>query len=163
MDEVERYAHGVASTVGLCSVRIFGVQNGAADTFAEAMGIALQWTNILRDIEEDTHRGRCYLPQEGLRKFGLTVDALLANPADEKARLWWQTVIGQGREFFRRAGRAFPFGYRKELRPALAMAAVYRQVLEELADHPNRRPNIRPVRKLLAVFAALTGLWNPLR
>ncbi|MFH1010149.1 MAG: squalene/phytoene synthase family protein [bacterium] len=163
MDEVVRYAHGVASTVGLCSVRIFGVPAGDADDFAETLGIALQWTNILRDIEEDNHRRRCYLPQESLRKFGLTIDDLLANPQDEKVRLWWKTAIEQGREFFRAAGKAFPSRYRRELRPALAMAAVYRQMLEEMSRQPNRRPNIHPVRKLLAVFTTLIGLWNPLQ
>ncbi|MBM3324631.1 MAG: hypothetical protein FJY66_03090 [Calditrichaeota bacterium] len=162
-EEVVRYAHGVASTVGLCSVRIFGVQDGSADEFAEALGIALQWTNILRDIEEDSHRGRCYLPQESLREFGLTKDDLPTNSQNEKAQLWWKTAMEQGREFFRRAGRAFPVRYRKELRPALAMATVYRQMLEEMSRHPNRRPNIHPVRKLLAIVTTLTGLWNPLK
>jgi phytoene synthase len=163
MDEVVHYAHGVASTVGLCSVRIFGVDDGAADPFAEALGIALQWTNILRDIEGDHHRGRCYLPQENLRKVGLTVDDLLHVPTDEKASAWRRAAVEQGREFFRTAGTTFPMKYRKQLRPALAMAAVYRQLLEEMARSPQRAPNIHSSRKLLAVCRALTGLWNPLR
>ncbi len=162
-DEVVHYAHGVASTVGLCSVRIFGVEDGAADAFAEALGIALQWTNILRDIEEDNHRGRCYLPQDSLHKFGLTIDDLLAAPEGEKARLWWKTAIGQGREFFSEAGKAFPPKYKRQLRPALAMAAVYRQLLEEIARRPAQSPHVHPVRRLVAVFGALTGLWNPLQ
>ena len=163
MEEVRSYAHGVASTVGFCSVRIFGIHDGGADAFAEALGIALQWTNILRDIEEDHRRGRCYLPQSELRKFGLTVEDLLTNEKTEKAHLWWKTAVEQGREFFRAAGRAFPPEYRRQLAPALAMAAVYRMILEKMARQPARPPHLHPIQKLLCVFTALLRLWNPFR
>lgn len=163
MRDVRQYAHGVASTVGLCSVRIFGVADGGADAFAEALGIALQWTNILRDIEEDYRRGRCYLPESNLREFHLTVEDLLAGDHRESVRLWWQRALEQGREFFHTAGKALPKKKRRQLRPALAMAAVYRQVLEEIAQRPSQRPRIHCARRLCAVCAALTGLWNPFR
>jgi len=163
MQEVRSYAHGVASTVGLCSVRIFGIRDGRADAFAEALGIALQWTNILRDIEEDHRRGRCYLPQSGLREFGLTVEDLLTNEKMEKSRLWWQAAVEQGRELFRSAGKAFPSNCRRRLSPALAMAAVYRMILEKMARQPTRPPHLHPIQKLLGVFAALVRLWNPFR
>jgi phytoene synthase len=163
MEEVRSYAHGVASTVGLCSVRIFGIHDGGADAFAEALGIALQWTNILRDIEEDHRRGRCYLPQSELRKFGLTVEDLLTNERTEQVHLWWQAATEQGRTFFRAAGKALPPDYRRQLSPALAMAAVYRMILERMARQPARPPRLHAVQKLLCVFAALLRLWNPFR
>jgi len=163
MDEVRDYAHGVASTVGLCSVRIFGVGDGSADSFADTLGIALQWTNILRDIEEDHRRGRCYLPQSGLREFDLTVEDLLAGDKKEQVRLWWQAAVKQGREFFRAAGEALPANRRRQLRPAIAMAAVYRQAFEEIARRPGASPRVHSARKLSAVCTAVSGLWNPFR
>lgn len=163
-DDVRSYAHGVASTVGLCSVRIFGVEDGSADGFAEALGIALQWTNILRDIEEDYERGRCYLSQSDLRKFDLTVEDLRINRREEKIHQWWEEATQRGREFFQAAGKVFPHQQRQKLRPALAMAAVYRILLDELMKQ-NRplRPRISTSRKLSAVFLTLIGLWNPFR
>ncbi len=163
MQEVRLYAHGVASTVGLCCVRIFGIHNGRADEFAEALGIALQWTNILRDIEEDHCRGRCYLPQSELHKFGLTVEDLLTNEKTEQVQLWWQAAVEQGRELFQSAGKTFPSDYRRRLSPALAMAAVYRMILEKMARQPTQPLRLHPIQKLLSVFAALLRLWNPFR
>jgi phytoene synthase len=160
-EEVQSYAHGVASTVGLCSVRIFGIQDGGADGFAELLGIALQWTNILRDIEEDHRRGRCYLPQSELRKFGLHVEDILSSDPKENARLWWQDATQRGRELFRAAGKAFSSNHRQQLRPAIAMAAVYRMILERMARYPAQRPCLSSTWKLAGVLAALLRLWNP--
>ena len=163
MDDVIGYARGVASTVGLCSVRIFGVEDGSADDFADALGIALQWTNIMRDIEEDLQRGRCYLPQEELRKFDLTVEDLVAENRKEECLLWWREAVDRGYGFFRAAGKALPRQHRSKLRPALAMAAVYRRLLEEMARRPLRKPKLTRSAKLTSVFATLTGLWDPFR
>ncbi len=163
MDDVIEYARGVASTVGLCSVRIFGVDDGSADDFADALGIALQWTNILRDIEEDYQRGRCYLPQQELREFDLTVEDLIKENRKDACFHWWQEAAERGAIFFRAAGKALPMRQRSKLRPALAMAAVYRRLLDEMARNPLTKPSLsRPV-KLTAVVATLTGLWNPFR
>jgi phytoene synthase len=98
-----------------------------------------------------------------LRKFGLIVEDLLINEKMEESRLWWQAAVEQGREFFRAAGKAFPPNYRRQLSPALAMAAVYRMILEKMARQPARPPHLHPIQKLLCVFAALLRLWNPFR
>ena len=163
MDDVIGYARGVASTVGLCSVRIFGVEDGSADDFADALGIALQWTNILRDIEEDLQRGRCYLPQEELRKFDLTAEDLAKENRKEACLLWRREAVEQGYTFFRAAGKSLPRQHRSKLRPALAMAAVYRRLLDEMARSPLSEPKLTRSAKLTSVFATLTGLWDPFR
>jgi phytoene synthase len=163
MDDVIGYARGVASTVGLCSVRIFGVEDGSADDFADALGIALQWTNILRDIEEDYQRGRSYLPQEELRKFDLTVEDLVSENRKEECLLWWREAVEQGYAFFRAAGKVLPRQHRSKLRPALAMAAVYRRLLDAMATRPLSEPKLTRSAKLTSVFATLTGLWDPFR
>jgi phytoene synthase len=81
--ELAVYCEGVASTVGEMCTHVFGVAGGpgtrdAALRYARTLGIALQLTNILRDVGEDAARGRCYLPEEDLATFGLTRDEVLA-------------------------------------------------------------------------------------
>jgi phytoene synthase len=75
--ELYRYCYQVASVVGLTTVHIFGFHSPEALQRAEQCGIAFQLTNILRDIREDTERGRVYLPAEDLRKFGVTEEDLI--------------------------------------------------------------------------------------
>ncbi len=79
-DELAVYCHRVASVVGLCCLHIWGYRSdhGKAESLAEACGIALQLTNILRDVREDAANGRVYLPQEELRRFGVGIDDLSA-------------------------------------------------------------------------------------
>jgi phytoene synthase len=77
-DELYRYCYLVASTVGLMCRQIFGYRNDSTRDYAVNLGIALQLTNILRDIKEDAKRGRIYIPAEDLRRFSYTEEDLLA-------------------------------------------------------------------------------------
>ncbi len=77
-DELYRYCYLVASSVGLMCRQIFGYRNDSTRDYAVNLGVALQLTNILRDIKEDARRGRIYLPAEDLRRFGYTEQDLLA-------------------------------------------------------------------------------------
>jgi phytoene synthase len=77
-EELHRYCYLVASTVGLMCRQIFGYRNDSTRDYAVNLGIALQLTNILRDIKEDARRGRIYIPAEDLRRFGYTEEDLLA-------------------------------------------------------------------------------------
>jgi phytoene synthase len=75
-DELKHYCYLVASSVGLMSVKIFGSINERIAKYAENLGIALQLTNILRDIKADAKVNRIYLPQEDLHRFGYTEDEI---------------------------------------------------------------------------------------
>ena len=77
MSELELYCHRVASVVGLLSIEIFGYQNPACRDYAIYLGKALQFTNILRDVETDAARGRIYLPQAELKKFNVSEAEIL--------------------------------------------------------------------------------------
>ncbi len=66
----------MASAVGLCCIEIFGYTDPRARDYAVNLGVALQLTNILRDVQADARMGRVYLPQEDLRRFGVTADDL---------------------------------------------------------------------------------------
>lgn len=84
-DDLWLYCYRVASVVGLISMHIIGHQAGAAP-FAIQLGVALQLTNILRDVQEDAERGRVYLPQEDLERFGLSADDILNGRRDDAFR-----------------------------------------------------------------------------
>jgi phytoene synthase len=71
-DELYRYCYGVASTIGLICLHVFGFQSPEAPVFAERLGVAFQLTNILRDVREDAGRGRLYLPLDDLDRFGVS-------------------------------------------------------------------------------------------
>jgi phytoene synthase len=77
-EELREYCYLVASTVGLMCRQIFGYKNESTREYAINLGIALQLTNILRDVKDDAKRGRIYLPREDLRQFGYTEEDLLA-------------------------------------------------------------------------------------
>ena len=77
-DELYRYCFLVASSVGLMCRQIFGYRNDSTRDYAVNLGVALQLTNILRDVKEDAKRGRIYIPAEDLRRFGYTEEDLLA-------------------------------------------------------------------------------------
>lgn len=81
-EELEQYCYRAASTVGLICAEVFGYKNERTRQYAINLGIALQLTNILRDIKTDAKRGRIYLPQEDLRKFGYSEEDLLRNTYD---------------------------------------------------------------------------------
>ena len=77
-EELYPYCYRVASAVGLCCIEIFGYSNLRAREYAVNLGVALQLTNIMRDVEADAHAGRYYLPQEDLKRFGVTGEDLAA-------------------------------------------------------------------------------------
>lgn len=77
-DDLREYCYLVASTVGLMCKEIFGYKNASTRDYAINLGIALQLTNILRDVKDDAKKGRIYLPQEDMRRFGYTEEDLLA-------------------------------------------------------------------------------------
>ena len=89
--DLYRYCYLVASVVGLVSIKIFGYTDPRAELLAEKTGIAFQLTNILRDVKEDTERGRIYLPQDMLRHFDVSNEDLLAaaagTPVSHQTRL----------------------------------------------------------------------------
>ncbi|MBV9523501.1 MAG: presqualene diphosphate synthase HpnD [Alphaproteobacteria bacterium] len=143
--ELDLYCARVASAVGHLSVRIFGDASPAADQVAEALGRALQLTNILRDLAEDAARGRLYLPRELLARHGIdSTDpaAVLRHPA---LPLVCRELAAIARERYAEATRAMIACSRRAMRPAAIMQAVYRATLDRLVAADWRHPD-RPVR-----------------
>ena len=101
-DELYVYCYRVASTVGLMSSEILGYSDKKALEFAEAMGIGMQLTNILRDIKEDAAMNRIYLPQEDLKKFGVSEEQIFENKFDNNFEQLMKFQIERARSFYQK-------------------------------------------------------------
>lgn len=132
--ELREYCYRVASTVGLLCVRIFGCSGDSCDGYAEELGIALQWTNILRDVGSDLARGRMYLPLSKLRSSGLTEDDL--RRADPASRGKLAAIVREEAEYaesrYREAERLLPAVERPRVIAGEIMAAVYEELLQRV-------------------------------
>lgn len=157
------YCEHVASAVGLASIEIFGHESPRTRDYAGLLGLALQLTNILRDVAEDADKGRIYLPQDELRRYGVTQDEVLAaaRPGFSKSPAFHALLAFQGeraRAYFGQAREALPEVDRRAMLPAEIMGAVYRALLEEMAarDWPVGRPAARLSRPRKAWLALRT-------
>lgn len=98
--DLYRYCYRVASAVGLSCIHIWGFTDARACGYAEAAGIALQLTNILRDLGEDAARGRVYLPREDLDRFGYSPEALALGVRDQHFRALMEFEVGRARDYY---------------------------------------------------------------
>ena len=131
--ELKGYCERVASAVGCAAVAVFGAPGEEARAKACALGVALQLTNILRDLREDALAGRCYLPEEELGRFGVSGADLGRDRASPALRRLVAFQVTRAQGFFRAAEGLegmLPRGTR--FFPA-ALAAVYRRILSRLA------------------------------
>jgi len=149
---LETYCDRVAGVVGVMSAAIFGYEDPATRDYARDLGIAFQLTNIIRDVGEDARRGRIYLPQDELARFGVAPsDVLRARHSDAFVALM-RFQVERARGWYDRALAKLPAGDRRAQRPGLAMAAIYRTLLDEIARDGyrvlDRRIALTPLRKL---------------
>ena len=98
--ELRTYCYKVASVVGLICIEIFGYRDPTAREYAVDMGIALQLTNILRDLKEDAERDRIYIPQEDLNRFGYSEDDLMRGVVDERFRSLMKYQADRARSYY---------------------------------------------------------------
>jgi len=126
------YCRRVASAVGMICIRIFGCRSERANEYALNLGVALQLTNILRDVKGDLERGRVYLPLEDLAACGCTVDDLASGVVSEPVRALVAFECRRARDFYQRAKNAMPPEDRKRLVAAEIMRAVYFETLRRI-------------------------------
>jgi phytoene synthase len=131
-DDLYEYCWRVASTVGLICVEIFGYRQIAAREYAVALGIALQLTNIVRDVAGDLARGRVYLPQADLARFGCSEDDLRAGRVTPAVRSLLEFECRRAREYYEKADRLLPREDRRSLVAARIMGAIYHAILERI-------------------------------
>ncbi len=158
-DDLAAYAYGVASTVGLMSMRIIGHSSAAAIPYAIKLGVALQITNILRDVDEDWRSGRVYLPAAELALFDLSEADLARRQVDDRWRAVLSFQIERNRRLYAEAWPGIQL-LNKDGRFAIAAAGdLYRRLLDDIEAHDynvfTRRAHVNAPRKLLG----LLGLW----
>ncbi|HEU5160472.1 MAG TPA: presqualene diphosphate synthase HpnD [Streptosporangiaceae bacterium] len=160
IDDLVRYCRNVAGSIGRLSLGIFGADDmAAAAPLADALGVALQLTNILRDIKEDRQSGRIYLPAEDLERFECVLD-LESDPPDRVGALV-RFEADRAREWYLRGLRLLPMLDRRSAACTGAMSGIYRRLLERIAADPltavTTRMSLPPWEKAIVAVRALTG------
>jgi len=149
---LELYCHRVAGVVGLISAEILGYVDPSTRGYARDLGIAFQLTNIIRDVGEDARRGRIYLPQEDLDRFGVSSSAILRGEYSDAFRALMVFEVERAQQWYDRALAQLPEADRRAQRAGLIMAAIYRTLLSEIARDGfrvlDRRTSLTPLRKL---------------
>ena len=165
--ELEHYCRCVAGSIGRLSLGVFGSRDpGTAEPLADALGIALQLTNILRDIREDLINGRVYLPAEDLERFGAVLrperaDVLAGEPGlEDVVRFEARRAFG----WYATGLRLLPLLDRRSAACTGAMSGIYLRLLKQIAAAPaaalRQRQSLPGKEKALVAARALAGIWD---
>ena len=151
-DALKEYCHRVAGVVGILSAEIFGYRDARTLDYAAELGLALQLTNILRDVGEDARRNRIYLPLDELDRFGVSAADITACRESGGLQQLMDFQVERALGYYRSAAEKLPAVDRSAQRPGIVMAAIYRALLEEIRIEGSQvlreRIALTPVRKL---------------
>ena len=157
-EQLRPYCYRVASALGLICIEIFGYRNPSAKTYAENLGLALQITNILRDVREDAERGRIYLPLEDLARFDVSEEEILRGVYSPNFVALMEFEARRAQELYASAQRALAPEDRSTLLTAEAMRLIYAALLEQIVKSNyrvlDRRHSLSAPRKLYLVGRA---------
>ncbi|HWP34004.1 MAG TPA: presqualene diphosphate synthase HpnD [Thermodesulfobacteriota bacterium] len=135
LEELLVYCDRVASAVGLVCIEIYGYRNPSARTYAVHLGRAVQLTNILRDVRADAERGRVYLPQADLARFGVAEEALAAGRLTPALRDLLAFEAERAYGYYRSARRYLAPEDRRSLYPAETIGTIYERLLDDIVRH----------------------------
>lgn len=160
-DELVVYCRHVAGSVGRLCLGVFGTDNGpGASSLADDLGVAMQLTNILRDVREDFGVGRIYLPAEDLRRFGCPGDLAAAPPAAAAELIRFEAA--RDREWFDRGLKLLDHLDARSRACVLAMTGIYRRLLTRIEKHPDevleRRMSLPTWEKAWVAVRSLAGV-----
>jgi phytoene synthase len=131
-EDLRLYCYRVASAVGLVSIEIFGYRNPACRQYAIQLGLALQMTNIIRDVGKDLSNGRIYLPQQDLARFAYPEEDLRLRKYNEPFRRLMEFEAARAEEFFAEAADLLPREDRRSMVAAEIMRSVYQSLLRRM-------------------------------
>jgi len=131
-EELRVYCYRVASVVGLVSIEIFGYRNPACKEYALQLGLALQMTNIIRDVGKDLRNGRIYLPQKDLARYEYSEAELRDRQYNERFVRLMKFEAERARQFFSSAAASLPPEDRRSMVAARIMGSVYRGLLRRM-------------------------------
>jgi phytoene synthase len=159
-EDLHLYCYRVASVVGFVCIHVWGFDpaGGKALQYAEACGLAFQLTNILRDVKEDAERARIYLPQEDLRRFGVTEAQLKAGDMTENVRALLKFEADRAAKFYAEAEHLLPL-VSTDGRPTLTiMIRIYRGILTAIEQNRydvfSQRARVSSPKKMAIVLRA---------
>ena len=157
-EDLHHYCRCVAGSIGRLSLGVFGSDDlPTAESLADSLGVALQLTNILRDIREDHENGRVYLPAEDLAKFDIDLDA----PSASQFIRLVEFEAERAREWYAAGWQLLPMLDRRSAACTGAMAGIYRRLLERIAAQPaavlDSRVSLSTGEKAMVAVRALAG------
>lgn len=172
-EDLVGYCREVAGSIGRLSLGVFGLASGVASgdralrraaRLADSLGVALQLTNVLRDLREDRCAGRVYLPADDLRRFGCTLDldasGAFTDPPERLARLV-RYEAGRALGWYAEGMHLVPLLDRRSAACTAAMAGIYRRLLARIAADPGQalagRVSLTPWAKAMVAARAITG------
>ena len=164
-DELYRYCYRVAGVVGLIMLKIFGSSSPAAEDRAAKLGIAMQLTNILRDIREDYAQGRIYLPRQELRQFGVSDEGLRDGIVDDKFKALMAFQISRARDYYQQSSAGISMiPDRRSRLVVCAMKDIYGAILQAIeknkCDVFSVRAHVTTRKKLMLLLGILMkGEW----
>ena len=155
--QLQLYCYRVASVVGLLAAQIFEFSNRKTLKYAHDLGMAFQLTNIIRDVGEDSRRGRIYIPLDELARFNVTEDEILYSRESDAVKALMDFQIERAESYYDRALQELPIEDRKSQRVGLMMAAIYRTLLRVIKIDGaqkvlNSRTSLGAFRKLWLVI-----------
>jgi len=156
IDTLRRYCHLVAGVVGEVAAGIFGHSQPQTLQYAHRLGLAMQLTNIIRDVGDDARRGRIYLPQDELEQFQVSASEILQRQSpwgySERFLALMRFQAQRAQRLYDEALALLPAADRAAQRPGLMMAAIYRTLLGEIEKQGfqvlHQRTSLTPMRKL---------------
>ena len=131
-EELRAYCYRAASVIGLICIEIFGYRQPQAKTFAVDLGIAMQLTNILRDLKEDALRGRIYLPQQELRDFCVSEEDILAGRLTDQFRVLMRFQARRARKYFASGARLLPLLPPRSRMCTSVLQGLYAEILDRI-------------------------------
>ncbi|XOJ88739.1 presqualene diphosphate synthase HpnD [Methylophilaceae bacterium Uisw_097] len=164
-EQLQLYCYRVASCVGILSANIFGFKNKNTLDFAKNLGIALQLTNIIRDLGEDARRGRIYIPLDELKKLDVSEEEIISLKNSKKIKDLVKNQVERAKQFYDLAIKTLPTEDKKSQKIGLVMGNIYYVLLNEiLKDDPEKILNQKTIlpgfRKLrISILTMLGFSW----
>ena len=158
---LERYCHLVAGVVGEVAAGIFGRSSDATTAYAHRLGLAMQLTNIIRDVGDDARRGRIYLPVSELKRFDVKASEVLNRGYSERFTALMKFQAERAHRLYDEAFALLPEADRSAQKPGVMMANIYRTLLREIEADDfqvlHQRTSLTPLRKL---WIAMRTNWR---
>ncbi len=162
-EELNLYCYRVAGVVGLLSATIFGYKDPQTLEYAKKLGLALQLTNIIRDVHEDSLRNRLYLPLDELEKFGVTEQQIFNRDNSDEFHQLMLFHAERAHQCYRDAYKTLPKQDRYDQKTGIIMAAIYENTLNEMEDDQlqvlKHKVMIPPLRKIIIALKTLFKEW----